>query len=91
MAYRPTIYLGQLGVTDVAVLEQGYIGGGASGRTTAIIRANYLTPEGITFFRESVKLYEDLAQALLFSQRGRLDLGHTDSAVFGLGIRAEFN
>ena len=37
-------YLGKLGVTDVALLDKGYLGGGGSGRTTAIIRANYLTP-----------------------------------------------
>ncbi len=88
-------YMAKLGVNDVAVLDLGYLGGGASARTTAIIRANYLTPEGIPFFRESVKLYEDLAQELdfniLFSQMGRLDLGHTDSAVYGLRLRAEFN
>ncbi len=88
-------YLGKLGVTNVAVLDKGYLGGGASARTTAIIRANYLTPEGIPFFRESLKLYEKLAQELnfnlLFTQMGRLDLGHTDSAVFGLRRRAEFN
>ena len=88
-------YLGNLGVTNVAVLDKGYLGGGASARTTAIIRANYLTPEGIPFFRESLKLYEGLAQQLdfnlLFSQVGRLDLGHTDSAVYGLRLRAEFN
>ena len=88
-------YLGKLGVRSVAVLDKGYLGGGASGRSTAIIRANYLTPEGIPFFRESLKLYEGLAQELdfnlLFSQMGRLDLGHTDSALFGLRLRAEFN
>ena len=88
-------YLGKLGVSNVAVLDRGYLGGGASARTTAIIRANYLTPEGIPFFRESLRLYEGLARELdfnlLFSQMGRLDLGHTDSAVFGLRLRAEFN
>ncbi len=88
-------YLAQLGVTDVAVLDKGYVGGGASARSTAIIRANYLTPEGIPFFRESLKLYEDLSRSLdfnlLFSQKGRLDLGHSDSTVFGLRMRAEFN
>ena len=91
MAY----YLGKLGVTDVAVLDKGYVGGGASARSTAILRANYLTPAGISFFRESLKLYEDLARELdfnlLFSQTGRMDLGHTDSAVFGLRQRAEWN
>ena len=88
-------YLGKLGVNSVAVLDRGYLGGGASARTTAIIRANYLTLQGIPFFRESLKLYESLAQELdfnlLFSQMGRLDLGHTDSALFGLRLRAEFN
>ena len=88
-------YLGKLGVWDVAVLDKGYLGGGASARTTAIIRANYLTPQGIPFFYESVKLYEGLSKELnfnlLFNQMGRLDLGHTDSAVFGLRLRAEFN
>ena len=88
-------YLGKLGVNNVAVLEKGYLGGGASARTTAIIRANYLTPEGISFFRQNLKLYEGLAQELdfnlLFSQIGRLDLGHTDSAVYGLRLRTEFN
>ena len=88
-------YLGKLGVNDVAVLDRGYLGGGGSARTTAIIRANYLTPEGIPFFHESLKLYEKLSQELefnlLLSQFGRLDLGHTESAVYGLRLRAEFN
>ena len=88
-------YLAKFGVTDVAVLDKGYVGGGASARSTAIIRANYLTPEGIPFFRESLKLYEDLSRNLdfnlLFSQKGRLDIGHTDSTVYGLRMRAEFN
>ncbi|MDP6772412.1 MAG: FAD-dependent oxidoreductase, partial [Anaerolineales bacterium] len=50
-------YLGKLGVSNVAVLDKGYVGGGASARTTAIIRSNYLTPQAVPFFRESVKLY----------------------------------
>ena len=88
-------YLAKLGLRDVAVLDRGYLGGGASARSTAIIRANYLTPEGISFFRESLKLYQRLSRELdfnlLFSETGRLDLGHTESAVFGLRMRAEFN
>ena len=88
-------YLTKLGVKDVAVLDKGYLGGGASARTTAIIRSNYLTTEGIPFFNESVKLYEGLAKELnfnlLFNQMGRLDLGHTDAAVYGLRMRTEFN
>ncbi len=67
-------YLTKLGVKDIAVLDKGYLGGGASARTTAIIRSNYLTLEGIPFFDESVKLYEGLAKELnfnmLFNQMG---------------------
>ncbi len=44
------------GITDVAVLEQSYIGSGAAGRNTTIIRANYRTPEGAEFYRRSVEL-----------------------------------
>ena len=54
-------YLTKLGVQDVAVLEARYIGFGGSGRNTAIVRANYRTPEGIAFYDRSVKLYEELA------------------------------
>jgi sarcosine oxidase subunit beta len=88
-------YLSKLGVTDVAVVERSYIGSGASGRNTAIIRSNYRTPEGIRFYNVSVKLYENLARELdynlLFSQHGHLTLAHTDSAVAGLRVRAENN
>ncbi|MBM3949416.1 MAG: FAD-dependent oxidoreductase [SAR202 cluster bacterium] len=88
-------YLTKLGITDIAVLDKSYIGAGASARSTAILRANYITAEGIPFFRESLKLYETLSQDLdfnlMFDQMGRLDLGHTDSAVYGLRVRAEFN
>ena len=73
------------GIRDVAVLEKRYIGSGASGRNTAIIRSNYLTPEGVNFYHESVKLYEQMAQELdfnvMFSQRGHLTLAHTDGSV----------
>ncbi len=88
-------YLTKRGIKDIAVFDKGYLGSGASARTTAIIRSNYLTPEGIPFFNESVKLYEGLAKELnfnlLFNQMGRLDLGHTDAAVYGLRMRTEFN
>ena len=88
-------YLGQMGVTDVAVLDKGYLGGGASARSTAIIRSNYLTAEAIPFFRESHKLYQGLASELgfnlLFDEMGRLDIGHTESSVYWLRLRAEFN
>lgn len=83
------------GITEVAVLEKGYIGGGASGRNTAIIRSNYLTPEGVRFYDRSVKLYENLAADLnfnvMFSQRGHLTLAHNDGALRTSRWRAEVN
>jgi sarcosine oxidase, subunit beta len=88
-------YLHRLGITDVAVLEKGYIGSGAAGRNTTIIRSNYKTPEGARFYDASVKLYEKLGQELnfnlLFSQCGHLTLAHTDSALFVMANRAEVN
>ena len=88
-------YLAKRGITNVALVDKGYLGGGASARSTAILRATYVTPQGIPFFYESLKLYEDLAQELdynlLFSQFGRLELAHTESAIYAARIRAEFN
>jgi sarcosine oxidase subunit beta len=88
-------YLAKEGVRNIAVLEKGYLGCGNSGRNTAIIRANYRTAQGIPFYDESLKLYEDLSATLgynvLFSQQGHLTLAHTDSAVNGLRVRAEAN
>ena len=88
-------YLGKMGITDVAVLDKDYLGGGASARSTAIIRSNYLTAEAIPFFRESHKLYQGLASELgfnlLFDEMGRLDIGHSESSVYWLRLRAEFN
>jgi sarcosine oxidase subunit beta len=83
------------GITDVAIMEKGYIGSGGSGRNTTIIRSNYLTPEGVQFYDESVKLYEDLSADLdfnvMFSQRGHLTLAHTDASVRTMRRRAEVN
>jgi sarcosine oxidase subunit beta len=88
-------YLGRRGITSVAVLDKGYLGGGASGRNTAIIRSNYRTPEGVAFYDESVKLYERLAVELdynvMFSQQGHLTVAHTDRGVTTLRERAETN
>ena len=55
---RSRITCPRLGMKNIAVLEKGYIGGGGSGRNTAIIRSNYRTPEGVAFYDESVRLYE---------------------------------
>jgi sarcosine oxidase, subunit beta len=83
------------GITDVAVLDKGYIGAGGSGRNTAILRSNYLTPEGVRFYDRSVKLYERLAADLdynvMFSQRGHLTLAHNDSSLRTMRWRAEVN
>ena len=51
------------GITNVAVLEKGYLGGGNTARNTAIIRSNYLTPEGVRFYDESVRLYQNLSRS----------------------------
>ncbi len=83
------------GITDVAVLEKGYLAGGNTARNTAIIRSNYLTPEGVRFYDESVHLYQKLSQELdyniLYSERGHLTLAHTDAAVRTSRWRAEVN
>jgi sarcosine oxidase, subunit beta len=83
------------GITDVAVLEKGYLGGGNTGRNTTIIRSNYLTPEGVAFYDESVRLWQDLSQDfdlnLFYSTRGHFTLAHTDSAVRTMRWRAEVN
>ncbi len=88
-------YLKQHGITNVAVLEKNYIGSGAAGRNTTILRSNYKTPEGARFYDASVKLYEglgaDLNFNLLFSQCGHLTLAHSDRAMFVMTNRAEVN
>lgn len=83
------------GMTNVAVLEKGYIGGGNTGRNTAIIRSNYLTPEGVQFYDSAVQLWQDLSQDfdlnLFYSNRGHFTLAHTDSAMHTMRWRAEMN
>ncbi len=83
------------GITNVAVLDRSYLGGGGSGRNTAIVRSNYLTPEGVRFYDRSVKLYENLAAELnfnvMFSQHGHLTLAHNDSSLRTMRWRAEVN
>ena len=83
------------GITDVAILEKSYIGSGASGRNTTIIRSNYRTPEGAAFYGESVRLYEGLSDKLdfnlMFSQHGHLTLAHSDRAMITMQERAEVN
>ncbi len=83
------------GITNVAVVEKSYIGSGGSGRNTAIVRSNYLTPEGSRFYDRSVKLYEGLADDLnfnvMFEQRGHMTLAHSDASLRTMRWRAEVN
>ncbi|TCO64605.1 sarcosine oxidase subunit beta family protein [Actinocrispum wychmicini] len=69
------------GVTNVAVLEKGWLAGGNMARNTTIIRSNYLWDESAGIYEHSLKLWEGLAEELdydfLFSQRGVLNLAHT--------------
>ena len=83
------------GAKSVAVLERGWLAGGNTARNTAIIRSNYLTPEGVRFYDESVRLFQDLSTDfdlnILYSTRGHLTLAHTDAAVRTARWRAETN
>lgn len=83
------------GIRKVAVFDKGYLGGGNTARNTAIVRANYLTPEGVQFYAESMALFRDLSHALdfnlMYSRRGHLTLAHTDSALRTARWRAEVN
>lgn len=73
------------GITNVAVLEKGYLGSGNVGRNTTIVRSNYLLPESIRFYEHSMKLWENLSHDLnynvMFSQRGILNLAHTPAQL----------
>jgi len=68
------------GITNVAVLEKGWLGGGNTGRNTTIIRSNYLYDESAGLYNHAVKLWEGLSQDLnynvMFSQRGVMMLAH---------------
>jgi sarcosine oxidase subunit beta len=83
------------GITNVCVLEKGYLAGGNTARNTTIIRANYLTPEGVAFYKESVDLYRGLSLELdiniMYSERGHFTLAHTDAAMRTARWRAEVN
>src|SRR5215204_5029629 len=68
------------GLTNIAVLEKGWLAGGNTARNTTIIRSNYLWDESAAIYEHSLKLWEGLAEELdydlLFSQRGVLNLAH---------------
>src|SRR5438309_8053400 len=73
------------GISDIAVLEKGAIGLGNTGRNTTIIRSNYLWDESARIYEYSLKLWEGLSAELNFnlmlSQRGVLNLAHTEGDV----------
>ena len=73
------------GISNVAVIEKGWIGSGNAGRNTTIIRSNYLLPGNNPFYELSMKLWEGLEQDLnynaMVSQRGVLNLYHSDAAA----------
>jgi sarcosine oxidase, subunit beta len=69
------------GIRDLAVLEASYVGSGASGRNTQVVRANYNTPENVPLYKASLAIWRSLSQELdfniQFSTQGELDLCHT--------------
>ncbi|MER8446238.1 sarcosine oxidase subunit beta [Mesorhizobium sp. M1066] len=91
------------GITNVAVVEKGWLGSGNVGRNTTAVRSNYLLPANTRFYEHSMKLWENLSHELnynvMFSQRGCLNLAHTPAqfddyarrgnAMRHLGVDAE--
>jgi len=88
-------HLAKRGITDVAVLDRTYVGGGNSGRNTQIIRANQRTAENVVFYDEALRGWERLSQEvnfnMLIDQVGLTTLGHTDFSLERLRLRAEVN
>jgi sarcosine oxidase subunit beta len=89
-------YLGRNhGITDVAVLEKGWLGGGNTGRNTTIIRSNYLQDPSAAIYEKSRSLYETLSQDLnfnvMFSPRGVMMLAQTEHEVRGYKRTAQAN
>ena len=83
------------GISDVAVIEKGWLGGGNTGRNTAIVRSNYLCNESAGIYEKSLKLWEGLSQELnfnlMFSQRGVLNLAHNQHDLRELARRVNAN
>ena len=83
------------GIKNVAVLDKGWLAGGNTARNTTIVRANYLTPDGVKFYKESVELFRGLSTELdinvMYSERGHFTLAHTDAAMRTARWRAEVN
>jgi sarcosine oxidase subunit beta len=89
-------YLAQeYGITNVAVLERGWLAGGNMGRNTTIIRSNYLWDESAAIYEHALGMWEGLSEELgydvLFSQRGVLNLAHNLQEVRDSVRRVEAN
>ena len=67
-------------ITNVAIIEKGWLGGGNTGRNTTVIRSNYFYPESVALYDLALRLYEGLSKELnyniMLSQRGMLNLVH---------------
>ncbi len=83
------------GVTNVAVLEKGYLGGGNTGRNTEVVRSNYLWDEAAHLYEFSLKLWQDLSRDLnfnlMYSKRGVLSLGHSLQEMRDIARRVNAN
>ena len=83
------------GITNVAVIERGWIGGGNTGRNTTIVRSNYLWDESAALYEHSLKLWEGLSQELnynvMFSQRGVVNLAHNQHDLKEIARRISAN
>ncbi|HKM75844.1 MAG TPA: FAD-dependent oxidoreductase [Candidatus Bathyarchaeia archaeon] len=88
-------HLAKRGITDVAVLDRTYLGGGNSGRNTQIIRANQRMAENVLFYDQALKGWESLSQEvnfnMLIDQVGLTTLGHNVFSLERLRLRAETN
>ena len=73
------------GITNVAILEKGWIGGGNVGRNTTILRSNYMFDSNAHFYEFGMKLWETLSQELnynvMYSPRGIINLAHSDAQM----------
>ncbi len=85
----------EFGITNVAVIEKGYLGGGNTARNTTIVRSNYLWDESSHLYEHAMKLWEGLSQDLnynvMFSQRGVLNLGHSLQDMRDINRRVNAN
>jgi sarcosine oxidase subunit beta len=83
------------GMTNIAILEKGWLAGGNMARNTTIIRSNYLWDESAAIYEHALKLWEELPEELeydfLFSQRGVLNLAHSLQDVRDSVRRVEAN